>query len=298
MAVDLTKALFQSRTRTALLKAVLRDNVSDSLSGFARRTGLSQHAVAVEVKNLAAAGLVSVESLGGADVVRANREHPAVGLLVQLLAIADASAPSQEVPDVQVKESLAYFGAPLAKHQRRQHLGLETTLVRALSMAKRDATVLKSLPVFVLKHRNRLDWPVLKEEARRLKLKAELGMVVELAADASGQVELKARVADLKDHRRRTDVFFVEPRNEYDRGVVVQASPPAARRWGFFADVQEDSVRTALRNSLPRSSRLSLAAMRADAAERERIRRMSVTDRALLALELGERLSVFRRPHT
>jgi len=54
MAVDLTKALFQSRTRAALLKTVLRDGVSDSLSGLARRTGRSQHAVAVEVRNLAA----------------------------------------------------------------------------------------------------------------------------------------------------------------------------------------------------------------------------------------------------
>ena len=63
MAVDLTKALFQSRTRAALLKAVLRDGVSDSLSGLARRTGRSQHAVAVEVRNLASAGLVNVESV-------------------------------------------------------------------------------------------------------------------------------------------------------------------------------------------------------------------------------------------
>ncbi|MCJ7795658.1 MAG: hypothetical protein MUQ56_02655, partial [Thermoleophilia bacterium] len=188
MAVDLTKALFQSRTRAALLKAVLRDGVSDSLSGLARRTGRSQHAVAVEVRNLAAAGLVNVESVGGADVVRANRAHPALGPIVQLLAAADAWPPGHDV----------------------------------------------------------------KEEARRLKLKSELGMVVELAADASGHTELKARVADLRDHRRKTDVFFAEPRDDHDRGVVVRASPPAARKWGFFVNVGEDSLRVALRKSLPR----------------------------------------------
>jgi hypothetical protein len=301
MAVDLTKALFQSRTRAALLKAVLRDGVSDSLSGLARRTGRSQHAVAVEVRNLAAAGLVNVESVGGADVVRANRAHPAVGPIVQLLAAADAVQPGNDVPDLEVKESLAYYGAPLAARDPRQHLKLEATLVRALAVAKRDPAVLRSLLVVLVKHRNRLDWPVIKEEARRLKLKSELGMVVELAADASGHTELKARVADLRDHRRKTDVFFAEPRDDHDRGVVVRASPPAARKWGFFVNVGEDSLRVALRKSLPRparprSARPSLAAAKADAAERGRIRRMSVVDRALLALDLGERLNVFARP--
>jgi hypothetical protein len=301
MSVDLTKALFQSRTRAALLKAVLRDGVSDSLSGLARRTGRSQHAVAVEVRNLAAAGLVNVESVGGADVVRANRAHPAVGPIVQLLAAADAVQPGNDVPDLEVKESLAYYGAPLAARDPRQHLKLEATLVRALAVAKRDPAVLRSLLVVLVKHRNRLDWPVIKEEARRLKLKSELGMVVELAADASGHTELKARVADLRDHRRKTDVFFAEPRDDHDRGVVVRASPPAARKWGFFVNVGEDSLRVALRKSLPRparprSARPSLAAAKADAAERGRIRRMSVVDRALLALDLGERLNVFARP--
>ena len=301
MAVDLTKALFQSRTRAALLKAVLRDGVSDSLSGLARRTGRSQHAVAVEVRNLAAAGLVNVESVGGADVVRANRAHPALGPIVQLLAAADAWPPGHDVPDLEVKESLAHYAAPSAARDPRQHLKLEATLVRALAVAKRDPAVLRSLLVVLVKHRNRLDWPVIKEEARRLKLKSELGMVVELAADASGHTELKARVADLRDHRRKTDVFFAEPRDDHDRGVVVRASPPAARKWGFFVNVGEDSLRVALRKSLPRparprSARPSLAAAKADAAERGRIRRMSVVDRALLALDLGERLNVFARP--
>jgi hypothetical protein len=264
VVVDLTKALFQSRTRTALLKAVLCDNVSDSLSGLARRTGLSQHAVAVEVKNLAGAGLVSVESIGSADVVRANREHPAVGPLVQLLAVAASTSPRHD--DSAVKESLAYFGAPLRTRRRRQHFKLETTLAKGLAAAKRDPTVLKSLTLVLLKNRSALNWSVLKEEARRLKLKHELEEVVELAADVSGRAEMKAHVADLKDARRKTTSFLID-----------------------------DSLRTALQATLPGSGRLSLAATKAAAAERERLQRMSVADRALLALDLGERLSAFRR---
>ncbi|HEU4383616.1 MAG TPA: hypothetical protein VFR85_08945 [Anaeromyxobacteraceae bacterium] len=266
MAIDITKALFRSRTRTELLRTVLRDGVSDSLSGLARRAGLSQHTVAVEVKNLAAAGLVRVEAVGGADVVRANREHPAVGVLVQLLAVADATSSSHD--DSAVRESLAYFGAPLRTRKRRQHFTLETTLARGLPAAKRDPAVLKAVVVVLLKNRSALNWPVLKEEARMLKAKHELEKVVELAADVSGRVELKVHVADLKDLRRKTSAFFID-----------------------------DSVRIALQTGLPSSGRLSLAATKAAAAERERLQKMSAADRALLALDLGERLSALRRAH-
>jgi hypothetical protein len=42
--------------------------------------------------------------------------------------------------------------------------------------------------------------------------------------------------------------------------------------------------------------RTSAAAAQADAAERERIRGMSARERALLALDLGERLAGFVKP--
>ncbi len=270
MAGDLAKALFQSRTRAALLETVLRDDVSDSLSGLARRVGLSQHTVAVEVRNLAAAGLVNVESVGGADLVRANRAHPAVGLLVQLLTLAHAGNSPSDDSDHEVMESLAHFGAPLGARKARQHLTLEVTLVRALGLARRAPSLLEVLPVVIVKHRKRLSWPTLKEEARRLKLKAELVMVVELAADASGFTGLTAHVAELRDHRRKSAVFPLH--------------------------IADDALRARIRRNLPRSERLSNAAQMADASERERIRRMSLGDRVLLALDLGERLNGFARP--
>ena len=270
MAGDLAKALFQSRTRTALLKALLRDGVSDSLSGLARRIGLSQHTVAVEVRNLAAAGLVSVESVGGADLVRANRAHPAAGPLVQLLAIADAPDSRGEDPDREVLESLAHFGARVGVRRARRHMSLEATLVKALALARRTPALLEVLPGVLVKHRSQVDWPTLREEARRLKLKSELVALVELAADASGHVGLRALVAGLRDNRRRSAAFPFP--------------------------VEGNELRAAVRRGLPRSERPSNAARMADDAERERIRRMSVEDRVLLALDLGERLGAFARP--
>jgi DNA-binding Lrp family transcriptional regulator len=263
VTLELTKALFQSRTRTALLQAVLRDGVADSLSGLARRTGLSQHAVAVEVKNLAGAGLVRVESVGGADVVQANRDHPAVGPLVRLLSIAAATP--QRRADPGLRASLAHLAGPARKGKRRAHPTLETTLARGLAAARREPALLTSVALALLKNRRAVDWASLREEARRLKVKHELVTVVELVAEVSGRAELMAHVADLKDRRRRAVSLVVD-----------------------------DSARAALEAALPASG-LSLAATRAAAAERRRLRTMGPAARALLALELGERSSALRR---
>ncbi len=46
----------------------------------------------------------------------------------------------------------------------------------------------------------------------------------------------------------------------------------------------------------PGATKASASAAKADALERERIRRMSALERALLALDLGDRFSLFAKP--
>jgi DNA-binding Lrp family transcriptional regulator len=251
MAFDLTQALFQSRTRTALLRALLEGGVADSMSGLARRVKLSPNSVAVEVRNLAKAGLVKVESVGAADLVRANMDHPAVKPLVELLRAADslAKAPTNDV-DVEVKESLAAYGAPLLAYKPCRHLPLEEALVQGLRAAKRDGTLLKVLPVVLLKNVQALDWAVLKENAKREKLRAELGMLVDLTADVADMPGLKEKVRDLEDRRRTVTSFFHEPRSKYERELAKSATPAAARKWHFLMNLGEQTLRSTLQKHL------------------------------------------------
>lgn len=159
---------------------------------------LSPHTVAVEVRNLSKAGLVKVESVGASDLVRANMDHPAVKPLVELLRTAESLAMALKSDvDVDVKESLAAYGAPLLAYRPRRRLPLEEALVQGLRAAKRDATLLKVLPVVLVKNAQALDWAALKENAKRAKLRAELGMLVELTADLADKPGLKAAPAGL-----------------------------------------------------------------------------------------------------
>lgn len=234
-----------------MLRVLLVDNVADSMSGLARRVKLSPHSVAVEVKNLVRVGLVKVESVGASDLVRANSEHPAVKPLVDLLRAAESLArpPSHDV-DTEVKESLVAYGAPLLAYRPVVHAPLEKTLVLALRAAKRDGTLLKILPIVVAKNAGLLDWVALKENAKREKLRPELGMLVELTADVADMPELKENVRDLADRRRSVPSFFQEPRSKYERQLARSATPRAARKWHFLMNVSEETLRSTLRKHL------------------------------------------------
>jgi len=245
MTGDLMQALFQSRTRTAVLRLLLKDGVSDSLSGLARRAKLSQHSVAVEVKNLVKTGLVKVESVGASDLVRANPKHPAAKPLTDLLRVSEM-VPKAADKETEVKETLAAYGAPLLAYKACRHMPLEKAMVKALRLAKHDATLLKVLPVVVAKNAQGLNWAALKENAKRAKLKAELGMVVELTADVARKPELKEKVRDLEDRRRSVDSFFYEPRSKYELELAQSATPAAARKWHFLMNLGEDTLRSTM----------------------------------------------------
>jgi DNA-binding Lrp family transcriptional regulator len=258
MAGGLIQALFQSRTRAALLRVLFEHGVTDSMSGLARRVRLSPNTVALEVRNLARAGLVRVESVGASDLVRANREHPAARPLLDLLRAAGspahpahpATSDAEAEVSARVMESLAAYGAPLASFQPRKHFPLEETLLRGLRAARRESALLKVLPVVLVKNARAIDWAALKEGAKREKLRAELGMLVELTADVADEPELRERVRDLEDRRRKVTSFFNEPRSRFERELARSVTPPAARKWHFFLNIGEQTLRSTLRRHL------------------------------------------------
>lgn len=245
MSEVLGSILFQSTTRSALLELLFVRGVSASVSELARRSGLSPRAVGNEVRHLLPTGLVLVESVGRSDVVRANRKHAAARHLRGLL-----EAPGESTPDEnetrQLRESLAAWGAPLAGVRPRKHHSLNEVLLRGLEEARRDGTVLRVLPVVVARNRRALDWPALREESRRRKLKAEFGFLGELCADLLGDPSLSDEVQPLHDRRRRTMRFFPHVKNRYEAELAKQRSPDVARRWGFWMNASTGSFRSLL----------------------------------------------------
>jgi hypothetical protein len=245
MSDVLARALFQSTTRTDLLEQLFVRGLTASVSELARRARLSPRSVANEVRHLAALRLVTVEVVGGADVVKANLKHPAAKALQTLLRTPRDPGPDEALAR-EVRESLAAWGAPLAGVAACRHFPLGESLLRGLEAARQDGTVLRVLPAVLAEHLGDIDWSELKEDARHRKLKAELGMLVELTAGLLDRKDLCARVADLKDRRRRTLCYFPAVKSEFEKQLARKRSPAAARNWGFGMNLSEASFRSTL----------------------------------------------------
>ncbi len=238
---QLADALFPSRARRAVLLGLFgpRGNAA-TVSELARQAGLTPRAVAVEVRRLAGTGLVEVEAKGAADLVHPCRRHPAARALSRLMKQA---ASASGVPLRDPRPSLAAYGAPLAGPDPVPAMSREEALVVGLLEARTDPTLLRVLPVMVLRNEGQFDWDDVRSRARRAKLKAELGMLLDLTAAVSGHAGLHEHTRGLADHRRRVPRDVPEPASVFERRLADKRTPPVARRWGFRMNMSEASVR-------------------------------------------------------
>lgn len=245
MSEALSAVLFQSATRSAVLELLFVRGVAASVSELARRAGLSPRSVGNEVRHLLPTGLVLVDTVGGADLVRANTKHVGARHLRGLLQTPGAAPPDASEAK-KTREALVAWGAPLAGVRSVRHYPLNESLLRGLAEARHDGTVLRVLPPVLARNLEAVDWAGLREDARRQKLKAELGLLVELTAGLLARPELKQQVAGLADRRRRTMRFLPEVKSPWEAELAKQRSPEVARRWGFWMNLTEESFRTTL----------------------------------------------------
>jgi hypothetical protein len=113
---------------------------------------------------------------------------------------------------------------------------LPETILRGLKAARNDATILRVLPVVIAKHAKELDWTDLAERAeraRRMNLRAELGMLLDLTAEVADIPDLKARAEGLRDARRKRLRYYPFVEGTFERQLAARRSPGAARRWHF-----------------------------------------------------------------
>lgn len=183
--------------------------------------------------------------MGPAHVVRPNTSHPVAQALSGLLN-ASKTTQSADATDRNVRRSLAAYGAPLLGVQPRAAFSLPETILRGLKAARRDATVLRVLPVVVAKHAHDLDWADLKESARRMNLKSELGMLLELTGEVAGLPSVRAQADTLCDARRKRRRYFPMVDSHYERRLAEKRSPESAARWHFSMNMTEDSFREML----------------------------------------------------
>ncbi len=155
-------------------------------------------------------------------------------------AVAEANS------DERVRGWLARVGAPLgAEEASSSELPLEQGLAEALSLAHRDPTVARVLPLVLWRYRERLDFDRLRREAARRDEDQALGLFLVLAGRISNERQLVQAAAPLRDRRRRrVRMFFSGPKGPHALEATRRNTPPEARRWGFLMNMGVDSFRS------------------------------------------------------
>ncbi len=148
--------------------------------------------------------------------------------------------------DQRTRESLAAWGAPLGGVGAESHFPFHETLLRGLIAARTNGTLLRALPATLANGLAFVDWPALRELARRWRLKAELGFLVELTAELLGHLDLAAEAATLVDCRSRMVRFFPDAPSCYEKQLARIRAPEVALRWGFWMNITVPSFRAAL----------------------------------------------------
>jgi AcrR family transcriptional regulator len=242
------ETLFPGKARRAVLAALFTEKHVEgmSMSELARRASLTPRAMAVEVRKLETSGFVSVEAVGTAYVVRPVASSPVVKALRAFLAATQAPLRSSDAGAKAVRASLTAFGALLPDAPDSRPLSLTETVLRGLALARDDATVFRTLPAVVAANAKAFDWVELKDRARHMKLKAELGMLLDLTADVSGDRTLHDHANELWDGRRKRLEYFPLVGNTYEEQLADRRTPAAAARWGFRMNMPIDVFRSAL----------------------------------------------------
>lgn len=231
-----------NRAKRRLLELLWSENEKGSVSELARMAGVSFRAAHKELDAMHKAGMVSRSNLGNATVFEAFAGHPMSGALRDLFRSgrnAERTPLCASPEHDEVRSWLAAWGAPRAgASATASPPPLEKVLARAARLAHRDASVARSLPVCLWRHRSRLDFERLWTEAQRTGEKQTLGFLLELAGTLGGDPDLRAAARRFRDRRvRREQDFFDAARSTLERRLARERTPRVAKKWHFLMNM-------------------------------------------------------------
>lgn len=233
--------LVTSKTRRRLLSLLWAEGARGSTAELAELAGVAFAGAHAELKAMQRAQLAVSEQIGNKEVFSANVEHPDAATVRALVASERRQAPPPSMEERLLRRKLAALGAPLAgvspmEVERSQVI---ETLVRGAALARRDATVARSLPRCYWVQRATLDARELLALARRPEDKHAVGFFLELSGELGGDRRLVGMAELLHDRRMRSvrDFFLLPGRKDIGREF------PLAAKWGFRMNMDHETFR-------------------------------------------------------
>ena len=123
----------------------------------------------------------------------------------------------------------------------------EELLVKAVHLSKKNAILLRVLPLLVKNLENELDEDHLVFWSKRLHVDRELGFVLELTAQLSGNKKFTKLAKKLKDKRwNKLNAFFEKEKDltGFQAKLVEENTPKLAKKWFLKLNMGLDSFKS------------------------------------------------------
>ncbi len=195
-----------------------------------------------ELRAMQRAQLVRSEFDGRKEVFEANFEHPEADALRTLVVASTSPTPlTPPAQDETVKRGLVSLGAPLRGIARLDVPESEraSVLVKGASVARRDPTVARCLPLCFWRMRDELNIKELASLANHPEEKHAVGFFLELTGAMGGDRRLVGLAESLRDGRMTSvrDFFQTGARERLVRDF------PLAKKWGFQMNMDLEAFR-------------------------------------------------------
>lgn len=243
--------LVTSKTRLALLKLLWLEGRSGTVHQLAQKAGVAFSGAYRELKAMAAAGLAKVEWRNGKKYFLANNGYPGADVLRKLLNQPKLPEKSSE-EEASLRANLVSLGLPVladtsAANTPPRAASVERTLVEAVLLSERDASVARALPVLFARVADRLDYRALKAESRRAGNKRRVGFFLELTGKLGGFEEMTEAAENFFDRRCKSSrPYFVKP-SKYSAELALKRTPDLAKKWGWTMNMGMDAFENTYR---------------------------------------------------
>lgn len=240
--------LVTSKARRRLLRLLWAEKVKAPVFHLAELGGLNYRSAHKELNRMLCAGLASRSIVGNATVFEADFDHPQADLVRALVADSASGSAKRRVrqakaEDERTRSWLAACGAPLhANPAEEEPPSLENLVVRSARLARSDVSVARSMPVFVWRHRQDLDFRLLYLEAHQLAEKRTVGFFLALTGILASDSELLDAAEKFRDRRvKKTVDFFVRSHSPSERRLAEARTPTVAKDWLFRMNMTMES---------------------------------------------------------
>lgn len=239
--MGLPSFIFKTDDHRRLAELLWADGLAASIHEFSQMSGLPYATAHDLLQKMEKMGLVQKTKHGRAILFSSKLASQDLKLLKTLLGTTKST--KRKFLSAFPEMNLPLVG-DFPELQKEKAQSIEELLVKVVVLAKKNASLLRTLPLLVKRLGEKLRVHQLTYWSKRHHVDRELGFVLDLTAELSKNKKFSLLARQLKDKRWSKQTFFFEKENGlkgFQAKLTEQNTPDLAKKWFLKLNMGLDS---------------------------------------------------------